>query len=96
MLSRIPYISTLFRDIEYVDDIDPSAPTDEEVIRALEKQSKDASLSDAFYAGKINVKAKVIIQSYDEPVRFLPHLQMTPISNTAITSVRCMMLKQMN
>ena len=72
VLSRIPYISTLFRDIDYVDDIDPSAPTDEEVVRALEKQSKEAGLSDAFYAGKIKVKSKLIIQSYDAPVHFVP------------------------
>ena len=72
VLSRIPYVHKFFRDIDFIDDIEQSAPTDKEVMHAVEKQSKDTGLSDAIYAGKIKVKSKLIIQSYDEPLRFLP------------------------
>jgi beta-lactamase regulating signal transducer with metallopeptidase domain len=71
MLSKIPYINRLFKNVDFIDETEQSAPTDEEIVRALEKQSKDGSLSDAFSAGQIKISS-TMIKDFVEPVRIVP------------------------
>lgn len=71
ILSKIPYINRLFKNVDFIDETEQSAPTDEEIVRALEKQSKDGSLSDAFSAGQIKISS-TMIKDFVEPVRFVP------------------------
>lgn len=71
MLSKLPYINRLYKNVAFTDETEQSKPTDEEIIRALEKQSNDGGLSEAFYADQIKIKTS-LISSFGEPVRFVP------------------------
>ncbi|MDX1924984.1 MAG: M56 family metallopeptidase [Pirellulaceae bacterium] len=67
LLKEIPYVNRFFRNYEFTSETEQREPTNEDILRAVAKHSKEVSLLEAIDSNQVTVKTKQVIMKIEEP-----------------------------